>query len=400
MDDSDFSLIYHLQKKQETLRSDYGANYTDAKIEETDLSSFEMAEFKRMCRWHTNSHIMEDQWLEAFYKISPSLDVKEKMEELDESFTQFLSEKFRNSTFKDGFNVTALLDILEDPIRELYESRINDRNLDGDDFDFDNITIGRKPEDTTFYERCFYPAALLFSYQQMHNDYQGKDTWEDVFTLGSGSKGYDLIPETNPVCNDCASVYFPNLKNLTSSEILDLNIQVFKSQKENAFNRPSIVKYLKKMQAGTLCESTSSDELKSEGEKQEISENLGRRPFNPFSDNGSESKDGFNPFSSDDSDSDEEITPNSCTICKKSFSEVEYLHYHNRVFHDKTSKNKTKIVVSKFVSDGEEMMTSFIAPEEVKENEPKKVEKESTIEVAKDSRELNLRRRSRRKLDM
>ena len=90
MEDYDFSLVYHLQKKQEILRSDYGTYYADVKLENTDLSSDEMVEFKRMCRWHTNSHIVEEQCLQAFYKISCSLNVKEKMQELDESFTQFL----------------------------------------------------------------------------------------------------------------------------------------------------------------------------------------------------------------------------------------------------------------------------------------------------------------------
>ena len=343
--------------------------------------------------------------------MNPSLSSSGISEESCNTFISSnnnFSKKFQSSILQDGFNVTALLDMLDDPIRELYESRINNRTEDEEEFDFDNIAIGRKPEDSTFYEKCFLPAAVLFTYQEIHHDYQGKDLWDDVFTLASGSKGYDLIPETNPICKDCASVYFPNLKNVNPSEILDLNVRVFKRQKENTFKRPSIVKYLKKMQSGTLFENNSSDDdLESEGDEQKI-EILGKRHFNPFSEDGSDSmgvsgtmpkKVAFNPFSSDDSNSDEDGTQNSCTICKKSFSVVEYLHYHNRVFHDKSvkiSNNKTKILVSKFVSDGEEMMTSFIAPDEVKENERKHVEKESTTK----SRKFNLRERSRRKLDM
>jgi hypothetical protein len=75
----ELSFVVQLRDKQEIIRSDYENYFVDYRFETEDLKCEEVIDFNSMSRWHTNSHITESEWLEAFHKISEKLDVKEKM---------------------------------------------------------------------------------------------------------------------------------------------------------------------------------------------------------------------------------------------------------------------------------------------------------------------------------
>ena len=259
----------------------------------------------------------------------------------------FCSTKFKDNTNLGRFCLPGILEFLEPHIRNLYHRRLDEREP-VDEFDCDNVTNCRKPEDTSFYERGFLPAAVLATYMQKHLDVEEEQLWDELFTLGSGSKTEDLFPETNPVCLDCASVFYPNLRAVNLAELQNLNAKVFKLQKNNLFKIDSFVKSVTDTSSVT---SNSNAELIVFGNKNE-GDKVGVRLFNPFSEESSDISDtlndelknlvdkkiAFNPFSSDESETENDLKrPNYCPVCHKSFTLNEYLSYHNQVFHKKSS---------------------------------------------------------------
>ena len=87
---TDLSFLTQLRHKQEILRKDYDKYFSDFEFEPADLSDTEVHDFLSMSRWHANSHITEEEWLQAFRKISRKLDVKENMPPLSDAFIVFL----------------------------------------------------------------------------------------------------------------------------------------------------------------------------------------------------------------------------------------------------------------------------------------------------------------------
>ena len=80
----------------------------------------------------------------------------------------FFSMKFKSSSLKEMFCVTKMLDFFEDSVANLYRSKLSERGLE-DEFDVENVITRRMPaEDTNFYKRVFFPAAILFTYQDRH----------------------------------------------------------------------------------------------------------------------------------------------------------------------------------------------------------------------------------------
>ena len=82
--------IEMLCNKQNSLRSDYHEILSSSDFKNIKLSSTsEQQLFDSMTRWHTNSHVNEEEWLSLFYKIRSSLNV-DFMEEPCTGFTDFL----------------------------------------------------------------------------------------------------------------------------------------------------------------------------------------------------------------------------------------------------------------------------------------------------------------------
>ena len=289
----------------------------------------------------------------------------------DRNFIHF-REKFHSSDF--GFSVTTLLDCLEDPIRKLYDLKLSQRECE-DEFDSDDIFASQKLQDRSFYLNSFYPAALLYTYEEIHKGYKVKDLWNDVFTLGFGSKTRSLEPETNGVCHKCVGSYFPNLESTTADEISRLNIEVFLAQKANNFPWPSIIS----LRQSLVC-------MPSRSETEVVFVERDNAIFNPFStaelDTSARGTSAFNPFS-ESSESEDENQTSTCIGCRKSFSNGYFLLIHNNIFHKNkveslgespncemprsvvkvhellTSRCGGKKVKPTFVSDGEDIITSF-----------------------------------------
>ena len=301
------------------------------------------------------------------------------------------------------FYLPGILEFLEPHIRSLYQRRLDEREP-VDEFDCDNVMNCRKPEDTTFYERGFLPAAVLATYRLKHLDFEEDQLWDELFTLGSGSKTEDLFPETNPVCFDCASVFYPNLKAVNLAELHNLNAKVFKLQKNNLFKIPSFAKVF----TDTSSVTTNSDAESIGFSSKSGADKAGVRAFNPFSEDSSDNSDtfsdklknlvddkkiAFNPFSSDESEKEDESKRlNYCPVCHKSFTLNDYLSYHNQIFH---KKSNVKSLIPQFVSDAEELITTFVNESPEAEKKKTKISKKSEDEPG---RKFNLRNRSRRNL--
>ena len=284
-----------------------------------------------------------------------------------------------------------MLEKLEEKISVLFESRLNGRVYE-DEFDVENPFDCTAPKDTLFYERCFLPAGIFLTYKQVHPMSNEKKMLEDLFTLGSGSKTKDLIPETNAVCADCASVVFPDLKEASPDQICEINKQVFKEQQKNKFLRPYLLKILKNIKSPHRSESEESVNDDSVSDIKAASDRVSDVKE-------IESKKGFNPFSSDE-ESEVEIESsrdNACKVCCKSFTMSEFLAYHNRIFHGNKNSSNTVKVTSRFVPEAEQLITTFVADE----NSPvkkRKVSKSTKFTVVENVHKFNLREKTRRNL--
>lgn len=314
------------------------------------------------------------------------------------------SIKFKSSTIVGSFSVTEFLDFLEVRIEKLYREKLNSRILD-DEFDTEHPYDFCDPKDTTFYSRCFLPHALILTYKEVHSNSDDKDIWDDVFTVGAGSRTQDLIPETQPICQLCGSVFFKALKDLDQEQIKLLNYQVFKAQKQNFFLRPKLAKLLLK---SDCADSNSNDDSDNLVASLDISKVMEVDPFNPFSEDSfeeiptdnSEKKVQFNPFSSDDDELDTDVVVdepkvyNYCPKCSKGFSLLVYLDYHNQVFHSSRSKS-VKSIIPRFVPEGEDLMTSFSRPDELNHS---MINKKANVKVSLANKKSL--RKSRRNLDL
>lgn len=442
----DYSDAVKLRIKQETLRSDYGSFFTDFDLDladfglshETELVGDELATFETMSRWHKNSHTLKEEWLSAYESIKVNLDVEERMTKLGGSFQQFMRyfgmvfkyvryllifrKKFASSSSSvlDRFTITPMLEMLEENIRVLYESRLCGR-VNEDEFDVEKPYDCTAPQDILFYEHCFLPAGIFLTYKEIHPMSNEKRLLEDIFTLGSGSKTKDLIPETNAICVECASVFYPYLREASVDQVSEINKQVFKEQQKNQYLRPYLSKILKSIKNPHKYDSEESvidDSVSENKSASKFSGSEGVSKLNEFGNNENGKR--FNPFSSDEEfEADIEPSPkNTCEACLKSFSLSAFLAYHNKIFHGLKSVSNSVKVASKFVSEAEELITTFVAPDNsVKKRKAysastdgaEKVIKSSKVSVVKNTKssqvsvvqnphKFNLREKSRRNL--
>ena len=386
----EMSFLSELQKKQEILRSDYEKlimNFDKPIVTEIVLTSEEESLFASMCRWHINSHLTESDWLKAFHNVSSKVDVTEKMEKLDNVIVKFLRKKFKADILKEKFSVAPIIDFLEDHIANLYATKLNSR-VQNEEIEFENVIDGRSPKDTMFYEKQFLPAAIIFTYQEIHPECDVEQLMVDVFSIGAGSKTTNLFPETNAICHEwCASVYFPNLKKMNPTNINDLNCEIFKEQNSNHFLRPHLAKILART-AEESCSDESEMTTVASVVESLLTKNISGKEldedtlstsdilhanFNPFSSDESELDADkiqmFNPFSSDESIS--EIfyeLPHRCGQCNKGFSVVEFLGYHNKIFHQDMEQSGRLHLATRFVEEGEDLITSLCEPNKIENN--------------------------------
>ena len=287
------------------------------------LDSMEMKLYSSMTRWHINAHVPEEEWISCFEAVKDTLDVKEKMDQLDQEFLSFLESKFNSQNLKSLFSITPCISSLEKHIKKFYDEKINQRLEENDDeFDVENVFQGVHSKDLIFYQRVFLPAAIFRSYHVKHPDVKRITLMQEAFSLGTGSRTEDLIPEITALCSIC-STNDPEFATFSAEDIECFNKHVFLLQLADGFHLKSRI--------GSSESSVASKDFKNED-----------FPW-------------YNPFDGTSSESEEmEIMSNACTICTKVFSKQEFLKFHMECFHT----NKSSISV-KFTSDGNELITSF-----------------------------------------
>ena len=327
-----------------------------------NLNQKEISLFNSMERQHRNSHITQDDWLNAFDQIKSKLGTKETLKDLSEKFALFLDSKFAGSHERQ-FSTPEIMDHLEDPVWKYYKSLLLERDQ-VDEFDF-SLGGEIKQEDIFFFTRRFYPTALMLSYSLLHHMAEPTELMGEVFTIGYGSKTYSLFPEICGVCFDCISERFQSekLQKLSPEQIRLYNQHILKAQQKDWY---AIGKY---QSDSSEEESTSEDNTAAKdgtatpttirsrslsSDKQSLFE------FNPFivntDINSSDSNVGGSKCDSNTSQNvGQDLFSHACSYCGKTFSKEVFVSMHVEIFHQSSKK-----VVPKFVCDGEDLMTTFV----------------------------------------
>ena len=281
---------------------------------------------------------MED-WLGLLEIIEEKLGLKENMQ-LHDKLVKFLEAKRKCNSIQDQVAILGAFDDVQPTIYEIYKKKISERDVI-DEFQLDNIVGGINSLDGLFYLNYFLPSTIFYMYQAwMDTACDEEIIFTELFTLGGGSKTYDLSPEVHSICEKCAVDKIKSLGSKSRFEIQQINMHVFLAQKRNNFHMP-------KLSMSVQDSDSDDDQCKS--------------ICNPFeSDDDSVEKTSFdvvNPFDSSSSASESEDTPlHSCEICFDSYPSADFVKLHKTVFHS------GQVVKMKFVENPETLMTSFVLP--------------------------------------
>lgn len=322
----------HIMKKLKAVTENYTSDKY-SKIDNVETSASDQKWFRSMTRWHQNVHLTDSKLLSLLEYVNEKniLDVKENMTCIPEVVSTFLKAKFKESSQIRRFSINDLFEKLLPNIQALYELKIESRDsldefgLDSlkNDYDVEKLVGGLNSEDMIFFQKTFVPLALFLVYKEIHksNYEEESELLNDLFTIGSGSKSYDLIPEIVPYCQECIS-------KSSVSDVDMINKKVFKLQLSDNFELADLI--------------FSDSSLSSDEEKES----------------------GFNPFSQelDHSLSDKETTCFKCIYCPKQFSRQDFVAYHKTVFHKSENSKEAgiKVVIPSFVDDGAaELMQTF-----------------------------------------
>ena len=327
-----------LKRKSDAVFEKYKNSYV-VSCNESNLTSKQLKHFQSMSRQHTNSHITGDVWISHFNDIKGKLDTRENMQ-LDKDLQYFLDSKFAVSDLKKGFRVARILDKLDQPIREFYDVMLKDRDSKVDEFSMDCFA-GVNPEDLRFFERRFYPAALFYTYCQVHCTGDRHDLMNEVFSLGAGSMTMSMMPEITGMCRECQNCKLD--RNASQEEIEKMNMRVFEEQVHDNFQ---------------LDYDTDTDEDDESSLNQKNSVSTGFLKEIVERESISEvSTIIFNPFVSEVQNSEKPVNEGGrefqCELCPKKFSREEFLSLHHKILHSK------KKLVTQFVDLGEELITTF-----------------------------------------
>ena len=314
--------------------------YVDIAEENSHGDSVEIKErhlFESMQRCHENSHMSSHNWINLFGKIQEKLCIDSSELKLDYKDTEFealLEAKLKCEELTSRMTVSDLFcEEFLDQIRKFYQTLLDDQR---DEFDVDFISDGTSKE-LMFFQRVFLPTAVFLTYRQKHNTGNTEQLFHEFFSIGSGSKNLDLIPEVNAFCTQCCD----------NAEFK--NRMIYCLQVKNKFKTVSYY-------------SDSSDE------DQEIAlkkcNSVRSSFFNPFAmSDSSDSSDG------NDTEIDEFVSQQildrgdnlcvwKCIICSKVFSKEKFMKIHELIFH------AVKLPRVEYVDAPEELITTFIAAKE------------------------------------
>ena len=321
-----------LNRKMTMLVKQYTGLEKLASVNVTELNERDTALFRSMTRWHKNMHIPDTDKISLLETVKEVnvLDVKENMI-IPKALGSFLTFKFKQESMKDKFSVNELFEVLLPHIRNIYESKLEARDVD-DEFGIDSIVGGTDILDGMFFERSFMPMAFYLVYKEIHaNNYESEqELFNDLFSVGSGSRNLDYLPEITVFCSECRPEHSYPLM-----EVDEINRKVLKLQSLDNFVLHGV------------CPSSSA-----------------------YSERHSDLST-FNPFCQEMEDiSDTDSTSFECSVCFKQFSRSDFLDFHMKIFHKKVqfvnesgSKLKgaaTKSLAANFVDDEDsELMNTF-----------------------------------------
>ena len=319
----------HVRNKSKAVLKDYktfvvfGGEIKQVKAEHLEI-------FSSMKRWHANGHTFPEDWKASFNRIKNGLDVRGKMNPPGD-LKKFLKMKFASEDPKTKFSISEMLEFLNDDINRLYRLKLDERDVEVDEFNVDQIYQGMLPEDVTFYQKSFLPTALFLTYSQRHPNDERTALMNDIFTVGSGSKREDLAPEVTGLCSLCASEEgFPYL---TEQDVEQFNRKVLEKQIGLNFH--------------CSYEINDSD---SRSDKSAIDTDMPSFWFNPFS-----SSDGSMSESSQNTDDVFSFADSfPCNLCPKQFTEADLLQFHKDCFHKYAPGTRVT-----FVEEGEDLISSF-----------------------------------------
>ena len=320
--------------------------------------------FDSMQRWHENSHMSSHNWINLFGNIKEELhiDLNElKLDIKNREFESLLEAKLNCEELTSRMIVSDLFceDYL-DQIRKFYQTLLDEQR---DEFDVDFIG-DRTSKELMFFQRVFLPTAVFLTYRQKHNTGNTEQLFHECFSIGSGSKNLDLIPEVNAFCIQCSD----------NAEFK--NRMIYCQQVKNKFKTVS------------YYSSDSSDE------DQEVAlkkcNSVRSDFFNPFalsdssdsSDGNDTEVDGLVSQQISDSLIGDSLCVWKCIVCSKEFSKEKFKNIHELIFHSAkltrvelehvTDTSEAVITTSftaakgsttrvEYVDAPEEVITSFIA---------------------------------------
>ena len=161
---------------------------------------------------------------------------------LDETLVNFLKKKHKSEDPKIQVSVLETFESILPDIYNVYMEKLDLR--DGAGFDeFENVRSigGINTKDGIFYNKFFLPSCVFYIYQMWLEEYGGDtdDIFNECFTIGTGSATRDLFPEVTGLCTVCVGELFPNLQSKTASDIRQININIYKKQKDHHFFVPN-----------------------------------------------------------------------------------------------------------------------------------------------------------------
>ena len=354
---SDFMMKFkdQISKKLEAIIEKYaGPENCKSSVEIPDK---DQSLFQSMGRWHRNFHLSDGELFSLLENIKQInvLDVKEKMPVIPVTLQTFLNKQHRATSSQDSFSVNELFEVLLPSIKDLYMIKVDERDsndefgLDSmkDNYDIGKLAAGMQSEDLMFYERTFMPAALFFIYAEIHKelDVGEEELCKDMFSIGAGSKTYDLLPELAAACplcitNICDGMFEPE-------EVHSLNKGVFMQQVRDNFSFENLT-----------FGSESSANLRIQHEDDELSQS--ESICNPFS--------GVNKIFECGLPSDDESAVYECNLCLKEFTRNDFLQFHTEVFHG--SKSAKEVRFSRVSNVSEAVVTQVVKPTFVDDEVP------------------------------
>ena len=396
-----------LKEKVILIRNEYKDVIQNRKLVDVTLTAEENKLFLSMKRWHRNMHRDDKELISHLNQVDERglLNVKEKMEKIPGELKQYLDVKFKKTETAERFGYHDLFDNVLNHVMKTFKQKLDDRSTE--EFDLENIVCGIPPDDLTFYQRIYCPAAVFYTYKSVHKDYLcDEELMEDIFSIGGGSKCESLTPEITPYCQECGD-------SLSADEIVNINLNIFKCLKAINFQlqrRCNIRDFQTWYKDSTETEVHYVDRSKPTGNEEKKVDDQENTTCN-YLKLDSESCVEYECLSCDkkftsgqfltyhrllfhrnerrtvkevqssvvledvlseksDGTNDASIEVFKCKYCGKVFSRADFVEYHRLIYHQKKVEEKKKTVVPVFVEEGLDLMTTFCdadTPEKVEE---------------------------------